>query len=160
RHAGRDRLGPGRAQERRGGLVGAAARGAYQRLRLEADPRQRAGGAEPTAGQPRAGDCLRAARPGPGSEHHRARQGPRPQGSGIGKLMSWDVVILKFDSPRPEITDSWFDVLPRAVAMGQTEAVRSRISASLPAVDWTHPDCGVLRADGYSIEFRYVAHSE
>src|SRR5262249_14344261 len=71
--------------------------------------------------------------------------------------MSWDVVILKFNSPRPDITEIWYEVLHLAVSMGETETVRAKITSSLPDVDWSLPDWGVLRANGCSIEFDYGA---
>jgi hypothetical protein len=67
--------------------------------------------------------------------------------------MSWDVMIFNFESP-PPAPNNWEDGFG-PIAMGEAEEVRTKISRSLPMVDWSDPAWGLLDGDGFSIEFNY-----
>jgi hypothetical protein len=63
--------------------------------------------------------------------------------------VSWDVILLSRDpigagskGPPP---------------LGDAEEVRTKVSRSLPAVDWSQPAWGVLDGAGWSIEFNHQA---
>jgi hypothetical protein len=62
--------------------------------------------------------------------------------------MSWDIMILTKD-PREFSGDT------KPPPLGGAGEVRTKISKSLPKVDWTDPAWGVLDGNGWSIEFNH-----
>jgi len=65
--------------------------------------------------------------------------------------MSWDVMVFKFAGPPPATAD---DIDADALLpLGPAAEVRQKISAALPAVDWSDPSWAVFDGDGFSIEF-------
>ena len=62
--------------------------------------------------------------------------------------MSWDVMIFGGDPEQ-------FTNEETAPSLGDAADVRTKISRSLPEVDWTDPAWGVLEGDGWSIEFNH-----
>ncbi|HEV3257212.1 MAG TPA: hypothetical protein VG013_10055 [Gemmataceae bacterium] len=65
--------------------------------------------------------------------------------------MSWDVSVLAakiVPPPVAEMADDW-----RGDILGSADEVRVRISACLPAVDWSNPTWGIYVGDGFSYEF-------
>ncbi len=65
--------------------------------------------------------------------------------------MSWDVLVYACDSPPESMGDLPDDWQPPH--LGSVDEVRGRIADSLPDVDWSSPDWGTLKGDGFSFEF-------
>jgi len=65
--------------------------------------------------------------------------------------MSWDLSVFAAKVPPPpvaEMPEDW-----RGETLGPAAEVRGRISACLPAVDWSDPTWGIYEGDGFSFEF-------
>ncbi len=69
--------------------------------------------------------------------------------------MSWDVMVLNGDGTPTSLVDVSDDWMPKPI--GDAEAVRTRITVALPAVDWSDPGWGSYEGDGFSIEFNVHA---
>jgi len=64
--------------------------------------------------------------------------------------MSWSVSVFG-GVERPAIHNAARDWEPEA--MGSGDEIRQRISAHLPAVDWSTPTWGIYAGDGFTFEF-------
>ena len=69
--------------------------------------------------------------------------------------MSWDVMLFNFEGKPPSFESLPDDFEPPV--MGEADAIREKISASLPDVDWSDPAWGMLEGEGWSIEFNHQA---
>jgi hypothetical protein len=71
--------------------------------------------------------------------------------------MSWDVVIFNFGGHPPPSGEVNFEAMGETMKskqpLGRADDVRKTVTTHLPDVDWSDPDWGLLRGDGYSIEF-------
>jgi len=65
--------------------------------------------------------------------------------------MSWDISVYAAKFPPPPVAEMLNDW--RGDVLGRTDEVRTRISASIPGVNWSEPTWGVFEGDGFSFEF-------
>jgi len=66
--------------------------------------------------------------------------------------MSWDVLIFNFHGPFPskeELNAKDF----RPPPVGEVDLVRKKLSKSISEIDWSDPSWGILRGDGFRMEF-------
>ncbi len=67
------------------------------------------------------------------------------------KHIRWDVLVMNLEGdPPPHESEREMEPQP----MGTDEEVRARIDAHLPGVDWSHPEMGLYRGEGFSFKFR------
>lgn len=65
--------------------------------------------------------------------------------------MSWDVLVIASRAPplpAAEMPNDW-----RGDSLGTTTEVRQKISACLPATDWSDSNWGIFDGNGFSFEF-------
>lgn len=65
--------------------------------------------------------------------------------------MSWDVIILNYKDNPPDFNNLPDDFQPPII--GLKSEIREKINIVFNSVDWSDPDWGISKCNGFSIEF-------